>query len=631
MMDHIYNFWQDEKHIRGILRRTTVAKYNQNKPDWETVIDIDQIAKDENKNWVWKESTCLQDDVSHCLIFLSDGGKDATVAREYNLAKREFKKNGFIFPEGKHEFSWYDQDTLIWGDGNNELTASGYPSLLKVIKRTQRLDEAKVIDHIEKDLMSISSFDLYDYHLKSNKIKKYSFCFIVNSFYSYEYYYFNDLQSYNSKIRLPIPKGAELSHITQDQVVFTVKKEFISNNKTYPPGSVLSFNLSDLDQKQINFKTVFTPTDTQFFQGLYKSKNQLWLSTLDNIRKRMNPIQFKNDQWVIESFDPVNNLGQKLVDGNMIIDAISSYTNDIYFNYSDFLTPNQQLHYSTESLKNNSLQLVKSTKSSFDSQKFVAHQYFAISKDGAKIPYYIIHKKNIVLDGQNPTLLYGYGGFEYALTPNYLLVPGKVWLSRGGVQVYANIRGGGEFGPKWHQAALRENRQKAYDDFIAIAEDLIQRKITSPKHLGIQGQSNGGLLTGVMLTQRPDLFNAVISEVPLANMLTYHRLLSGASWVAEYGNPDILTDREYLLKYSPLQNLKAGQNYPEPYIMTSAKDDRVHPAHARQMVARLRELGYPVIYFENKDGGHAGSANLVDRASVVALPYTYLIQKLMSK
>ncbi len=301
--------------------------------------------------------------------------------------------------------------------------------------------------------------------------------------------------------------------------------------------------------------------------------------------------------------------------GNTDLTAFDEKSNHVYLSYSDFLTPTSIYH--IDDSKKLRASKVLQAPAKFNSSHYKISQLKTKSKDGTEISYFIVYPKKMSLSASKnplPTLLYAYGGFEIALTQSYLGSTGKAWIEKGGVYVVANIRGGGEYGPDWHKSALKQNRHKAYEDFYSVAEDLIRRKITTPRQLGIKGGSNGGLLTSVAFTQRPELFNAVISEVPLANMLLYHQWLAGASWMEEYGNPDEPIMRKYLESYSPLHNLSKDKKYPEVFFLTSTKDDRVHPAHARQMVARMQELGHPVLYNENTDGGHGRASNMKDLA-----------------
>lgn len=608
----IYSFWQDEVHIRGILRKTTIELLNSGNPKWETVLDIDALSKSENKNWVWKGFDCLEPKNELCLIALSDGGKDATTNREFNLKTQSFIKDGFFIPESKTSATWINENSLLVADGTNQdnLTKSGYPTQIKILKRGQSLKDAALIFEAQK-----SDTAAWIANHTSNE-KTYLIINNAKTFYSGQNFLITDFVSKKIQ-RLPIPDDAEFVEIYNGHYLFTNRSEFKLNNITHKPGSVFSFSLSDLTNPK--YTVVFSPSKTQFYEYARTSKNYLLLTVLDDVKKSVLKYKLKNETWTSEAIT----LGQT---GNTSVMATSRDLDKIYLNYTSFLNPTE--YHFLDLNKNGSLKKVMTSPARFNAQNFVAHQYKTKSSDGTLIPYFIVHHKSIKLDGSNPTLLYGYGGFEYALTPNYLGATGKAWVEKGGVYVLANIRGGGEYGPEWHQSVLKEKRQLVFNDFYAIAEDLISRKITSPKHLGIMGGSNGGLLTSVAFTQRPDLFNAVVSEVPLANMMEYHKWLAGNSWMDEYGNPDIPAEREYLLKYSPLHNLKADKKYPEVFYVTSTKDDRVHPAHARQMVSRLRELNHPVIYFENKDGGHGRAANMTEYAKLLALEYTYLFQKL---
>lgn len=614
----LYQFWQDQVHVRGQLRRISVADFNARKDNWEVVLDLDIISKAENKNWVWKHFNCYKKNEKMCLIFLSNGGKDSITAREFNLSTKQFVKDGFSFPESKSQFEWQDENTLLWTDATNpdKLTTSGYPQTLKVIKRGQKLDEAITVTDVPKNYVSIDAWVILD------EEKLHTIIYKSVSFYEFEIYYLSD--SSKKLIKVPIPKDADFRTIFKDQILFSVKSEYTIGSKTVPAGTLLSFPLFSL-QNMKDPEVVLTPTSTQVLQAVVSGKDQLWLSTLNDVKRSLLSLTRKDNSWQLKKFN------HGLADhdkGNWSIQDVDPITNQTFFNYTDFLTPTQIYYSKKGQTSTPQLKAIVSAPARFDSKKFVSMQYKTKSKDGTLIPYFVVHAKNIKLNGKNPTLQYGYGGFEAAMTPYYLSVPGKVWLSRGNVYVLANIRGGGEYGPDWHKAALGSNRQKAFDDFIAVSEDLIKRKITSPAHLGIMGGSNGGLLTSVMLTQRPDLYGAVVSEVPLTNMIRYNKLLAGASWQAEYGNPDIPADREALMKYSPLHNIKANMNYTEAFYITSTKDDRVHPAHARQMVTRLKQFGYNVMYYENLDGGHGRAANLNEYATMLGMEYTYLFQKL---
>lgn len=616
---YLYQYWQDQIHVRGQLKRIAVADFNAKKDNWEVAFDLDKLAKAEGQNWVWKSLNCYKKDQTKCLFFLSNGGKDAITAREYDLNKKEFVQDGFSFPESKSQFEWYNENTILWTDATNpkKLTTSGYPQVLKSIKRGQKLDEATFITDVPQHYVSIDCWSLEDQGNLHFVIYK------SISFYEYEVYYLADLAT-QKLVKVPIPKDAEFRTIFKDQIVFSIKSDYPLGPKVARPGTLLSFPLFTLQTMQ-NPEIIFLPSNTEVLQATTTSRDRLWLSTLSDVKRTLMTVDRVNNKWVLKKF---NHQLPNHTQGNWALQAIDNDTNRTYFNYTNFLTPSQIYFSEAADKPNLKLKLVKTAPKRFDAAKFTSEQFKVKSKDGTLIPYFVVRAKNLKYDGKNPTLQYGYGGFEAAMTPYYLGVPGKVWLSRGNVYVLANIRGGGEYGPEWHKAALGVNRQKAFDDFAAVSEDLIKRKITSSQHLGIMGGSNGGLLTSALLVQRPDLYSAVVSEVPLTNMIRFNKLLAGASWQAEYGNPDIPTERDALMKYSPLHNIRPGTKYPEPFYITSTKDDRVHPAHARQMVARLKQLGYPVLYFENIDGGHGRAANLKEYATMLGMEYTYLFLKL---
>lgn len=609
----VYNFWQDDKHKRGLLRRTTIQSFNSGKPVWETVLDIDLLAQSENKNWVYKRFTCLEPQNELCLMLLSDGGKDAVVYREFNLKTLKFVENGFYIPESKTSASWYDENTLLIGDGTSTspLTSSGYPSVTKVLKRGTLVADAPIL--FKGDLKSVSSH-AYSYLAEG---KRFTFVNESTSFYE-ENYYSVDLAKMKLQ-KVHIPKTSYIAGFHKGHFLIYLREAL----NEFPAGSLLALRQEDLHQENPPMQIVFKPSATEFYQSSQSSKSYLYVQTLQDVKERLLRYEFTNGAWKSSPvlFADTN--------GNQAVATISDEHNEVYFHYTDFLSPST--YYFVNDSQAPDIKKVMQSPAYFNAEKYKVEQFKVKSKDGTLIPYFVVSSKKMLLNSLNPTLINAYGGFEIALTPNYLGVAGSIWLDKGGVYVVANIRGGGEYGPDWHKSVLREKRHKVYEDFYAVAEDLIAKKITSPRHLGIKGGSNGGLLTSVAFTQRPDLYNAVISEVPLANMMEYHKWLAGASWMEEYGNPDDPEMREYLLSYSPLHNLKKDQKYPEVFYLTSTKDDRVHPAHARQMVARLIELGYPVLYNENTDGGHGRATTTEDWAEFIALEYTYLYQKLMDE
>ncbi|MCB0406797.1 MAG: S9 family peptidase, partial [Bdellovibrionales bacterium] len=423
---------------------------------------------------------------------------------------------------------------------------------------------------------------------------------------------------------IPVPESAEMVGILEDQFIFQLRKEWSVNGANHLPGEIISFSVSEFlknENKLPPIYSIFVPTKNLAAESVSLSSEGVYLTLSQDVISVVKFFDFKNGQWNEHTIHLPKG-------GSLRVVSANSFAKAVFFNFEDFTTPDSL--YVSNQWKEKPKK-IKTLPSQFKDKGFVSNQYFATSKDGTKVPYFVIHKKGLKFTGDHPTLQYGYGGFEYGLQPFYSGGIGKAWLEKGGVYVVANIRGGGEYGPEWHQAALKTHRQKAYDDFIAVSEDLIQRKITNPQKLAIKGGSNGGLLVGAVFIQRPDLYQAVICQVPLLDMLRFHKLLAGASWVGEYGSPENADERAAILKYSPYQNVKKDQKYPEVLFITSTKDDRVHPGHARKMVARMQEFGHKVYYYETIEGGHSTAANMLQYAEQAAIQYIYLYKQLGMK
>lgn len=611
----LYNFWQDQKNVRGLWRRTSPTSYKTKNPKWETLLDLDTLAKNENENWVWKGSQFLPPKNERALIFLSRGGKDAIVVREYDVIKKQFIADGFTINEAKTHASWLDQDRIFVGTdfGPNSLTTSGYPRIIKLWTRGTPLEKAETV--FEAGLKDQSA---YSYTIE-NPEGKYILHTRRVAFYESMTWY---QKSATERLQLPVPTTAEFEGIFKEQMLFSLRDNWGSFTK----GSLISIPLSEAgvekEKALPQASLVFAPTEKMSLRHVSVSKNALFANILDNVLAKVLRIELgPNHSWITTTVE----LGKN---GMLSVYSTDSESEDYLLSYSDFLTPPSVYLGQAPLQRIPQPKLLKSAPPRFKSKGLHTQRFEARSADGTMIPYFVVSKTKLKPDGENPTLLYGYGGFEISLTPSYSGTIGKVWLEKGGVYVMANLRGGGEFGPAWHQSVLKENRMKVYEDFIAIAEDLIAKKITKPEHLGISGRSNGGLLTGATFIKRPDLFGAVISGVPLLDMLRYHKLLAGASWVGEYGDPEDPKMRDVLMTYSPYQNVKKEIAYPEVLFMTSTKDDRVHPGHARKMVARMKAQGHPVYYYENTEGGHGGSANLEQIILWNTLEYTYLWEKL---
>jgi prolyl oligopeptidase len=608
------NFWQDDSHVRGLWRRTSLESYRSASPDWETVLDLDALAREDGANWVWKGADCLSPDDRYCLLSLSDGGKDAVTLREFDTVEKRFVEGGFVSPEAKQNVDWLDRDTLLiatdWGPGS--LTRSSYPRILKQWKRGTPLSQARELFAGEEGDISVYPVVLRD---ADGKVRQVMFG-RATTFYDTEYYLFRD----GSTQRLPLPTKASLKGLVQDRLVFTLEEDW--TERSLKQGDLIAFDLKALqrDPKTAQAEVILRPGPREAIEDIGITRNNLVVALYENVKGAAYAYRPSAKGWTRTRLDlPANasiSLGSGAQGSDRILATVAGYLTPTSFWLADGT--------------DGKAELLKSAPSRFDAANHLVEQFEAVSRDGTKVPYFVVRPKTLAHDGQAPTLLYGYGGFQVSMLPSYSGTMGKLWLERGGVYVVANIRGGGEFGPGWHEQGLKENRQRVYDDFFAVSEDLIARKITSPRRLGIMGGSNGGLLMGVALTQRPELYNAVVVQVPLFDMQRYTVMGgAGASWAGEYGEPTDPDQWAYISRYSPYQNLKAGQPYPEVFIETSTKDDRVHPGHARKAAARLQALGYPVLYYENIDGGHAASANLNETARRVALEYSYLSRRLM--
>jgi len=608
--DYLYNFWRDKQNPKGIWRRTTMDSYRKDHPEWETVLDIDRLGDVENENWVWKGATMRRPDFQRCLLRLSRGGADATVVREFDIESRSFVDDGFQLPEAKSRATWINDDTIFVGTdfGPGTMTDSGYPRLIKTWKRGTPLSQAKLVFVGKKEDVSVGASVSHDHGWRHEVIVR------SDTFWTNESFIRVD----QDWIRIDKPSGAEISFF-QNHLLLTLRKDWSVEGRTFKAGSLLAKELPAFLNGDRDLDVLFEPTDRTSLDGFSSTRQFLMINILDNVRNRLVRVRKDGDRWISEDLETPGV-------GTVSAWGVDSEKSDAYWmSITDFLTP-QSLYLGD--LTKNSQEKLKSQPGFFDTSGLTIQQREAISKDGTRVPYFMVAREGLNLDGSNPTLLYGYGGFEISMLSSYRAITGISWLEAGGVYVLANIRGGGEFGPRWHQAALKENRQLAYDDFIAIAEDLIERKITSPQHLGIRGGSNGGLLMGNMLIQRPDLFKAIVCQVPLLDMYRYNKLLAGASWMGEYGNPDIPEQWAYLQKYSPYQRVKSGVKYPRTLFTTSTRDDRVHPGHARKMVAKMKDQGHDVLYYENIEGGHGGASDNPQRAFVESLIHTFLWNEL---
>jgi prolyl oligopeptidase len=610
--DHVYNFWRDEDNIRGRWRRMLLDDYIDGSEEWELVLDIDLLAEGEDEDWVWKGAQCLRPAYRRCLLNLSRGGADAVVVREFDVETKTFVMDGFSITEAKQRISWIDENAVWVGSdfGDGSLTDSGYPRTARLWKRGEPLEEATEIFAGEQVDVSAGVYRAWD------RDDSYDVAYRVPSFFER----LNYLYTGDGEFRhIDIPTDARFLGVTNGEMLVQLKSDWEVGGTTYPQAALMAIDLARFMDGDRDFEVLLLPRESMAIPrgGIITTRDHIIVRLLDDVVSKLQRFSFVDGEWVSEDIE-TGDLG------TITLGSSSDESNIFFYTYENFLTPDT-LFVADDGGK--SVKALRSLPEFFDGQGMTAEQHFATSKDGTRVPYFVVLPKGFEPDGKTPTLLYSYGGFEVSLTPGYSATVGHSWLERGGAYVIANIRGGGEYGPAWHHAALKENRQRAYDDFIAVAEDVIARGITSPEHLGIRGGSNGGLLTGVMLTQRPDLWGGVVIQVPLLDMKRYNKLLAGASWMGEYGDPDT-DDWEFIKEYSPYHNLDPEADYPTPFFTTSTRDDRVHPGHARKMVARMKEMGHDLLYYENTVGGHAGASDNEQVARVQALIYSYLWDQL---
>lgn len=609
--DYLYNFWRDADHPRGIYRRTTLEEYKKDSPQWELILDIDALAEKEGENWVYSGIDLLYPDYNRGLVNLSRGGADARVVREFDIPSKSFVENGFFLPENKSSIAWKDIDHVYVGTdfGEGSLTTSGYPRIVKVWKRNTPLSEAKTIFEAPAASMTAAGrrFFCEDGNL--------DFVFHARSFYDVEYFAIEN----DKLVKMNIPGHVEVRGYFKKQLLLKPRKDWVKGSHTYKAGSILIGDFDAIQTTEGILTVLMEPADRLSIASVNTTRSTILVTVLDKVVNKLYQFtQGEGGKWQRKQVETPDN-------GALGVFNTTEKSDDYFITYQNFLIPDSLYRVSG---KMGELELLKSRPPQFDASPYQVKQHEAVSKDGTRIPYFVVMRKDIQFNGKNPTVLYGYGGFMVSMGPRYVGAKGEVWLDHGGVYVQANIRGGGEFGPKWHQAALLKNRHKCFEDFIAVAEDLIERKITSPSKLAIQGASNGGLLVGAVFVRRPDLFNAVVCSAPLLDMKRYHKLLAGASWVAEYGDPDQPDMWEYIKTYSPYHNLKEGVEYPMVFFTTSTRDDRVHPGHTRKMAARMIAMGHDLYYYENIEGGHAGAANNQQRAYMSALGYAYLYRQL---
>ncbi len=610
---YIYNFWKDAAHPRGIWRRTTPAEYRKADPVWETVLDIDALGKAENHKWVFKGAQCLKPDYRRCLVSLSPDGGDAVEVREFDTVGKAFVKGGFHLPVAKTQVSWIDLDHIFVGTdfGSGSMTQSSYPRIAKKWTRGTPLADAKTIYEGKASDLAVGAG-----HDSTAGFER-SFVRVTKDFFHGDLY-----QLKNDKlVKVDVPSDAE-ARVHRQWMLVETKSPWNTGGKTWPAGALLVTRFDDFMAGKRDFQALFTPDPHTALSSYSWTRHHLILTTLKDVQSRLEVLTPQPDgSWARKPL-----AGAPALSTIRVVDTDPDASDAYWLNVSGFLTPSTL---ERGVIGKAGPEKIKQEPAFFDASKFTVSQHFARSKDGTKVPYFQIAPKGIQLNGTNPTLLYGYGGFEVSLLPHYSGSIGRAWLERGGVYVIANIRGGGEYGPRWHKAALKQNRPRAYEDFAAVARDLIWRSVTAPKYLGAEGGSNGGLLMGNMLVGYPGLFGAIACEVPLLDMKRYIHLDAGASWIGEYGNPDDPKQWAWIKTFSPYQLVKPGQDYPPVLFYTTTSDDRVGPAQARKMAARMQHMGYKNVWFyENLEGGHGAGADNRQSAHMHALAWNFLWQEL---
>jgi prolyl oligopeptidase len=611
----VYNFWQDEKHAHGYWRRTTLTDYRHTDVRWASVLDLDLLSKQERANWFWAGAQCAEPAERLCMIALSDGGEDAVTVREFDLHSGKFVTGGFTLPSGKQSLAWQDPNVLLvsreWNKG--ELTKSGYPYIVKRLARGQALADAQEIYRGTADDVGVSPASLEDG-------AGHKALLVVRNVTFFETEY--RILGKDGIGQLGLPRKSSLVGLVAGRLIIELREDWkATDGHVLPQGAVVSVELeaARADPQKLNPTLVYAPGPRRAFAEAATTRDRLLIVELDNVKGRAYAYTPEpQGRWSRRALALPDTASIGIVDTDL-------HSDRAFFDVTGFLTPSSLWH---ADFARSELAVVKTLPPKFNAAGLTVEQLEAVSRDGTKIPYFLVHSSTIKMDGSTPTILTAYGGFQVSETPYYSAQTGKLWLERGGAFALANIRGGGEFGPAWHEAGRKTQRQRIYDDFAAVGEDLVKRGYTSPAHLGIRGGSNGGLLMGVEFNQRPDLWGAVDIEVPLLDMMRYEQIAAGASWVDEYGSVAVPEERAFLASISPYQNIKPGAHYPLPLVWTTTKDDRVGPQHARKFAARLSELGLPYLYYEVIEGGHGAGATLEEKSAMTAREFTYFARQL---
>ncbi len=614
MGGQLYNFWKDKAHPRGLWRRTTLEQYRKPQPQWETLLDLDALNQTEGARWVFKDVQCLKPDYVRCLISLSPDGGDAVAVREFDTATRAFIKDGFVLPVAKTRIGWIDDDTIYVGTdfGPGTLTDSSYPRIVKQWKRGTPLTAAAVVYEGKASDLSVSA-----YHDRTPGFER-DFVSVATDFFHGQLYQ----RVHDKLVPIDIPTDAT-ADTRREWLLVQTRSPWTVGDVTYPAGALLATSFDAFMAGKRSFTVLFEPDARTSLDSFDWTRHHLIVDVLDDVKSRLEVLTPPADgigDWK-RSAMPVAAAMSTI----RVVDTDPDHGDEYWLNVTGFLAPASLQRGVLGSID---AETIKQAPTFFDASKFTVSQHFVKSRDGIRVPYFEIAPKDLKSDGSHRTLLYGYGGFEVSLQPAYSGSIGRAWLERGGVYVIANIRGGGEYGPQWHQAALKAARPRAYEDFAAVAQDLVRRGVTSPRHLGAEGGSNGGLLMGNMLTGYPQLFGAIAVEVPLLDMKRYSHLSAGASWMAEYGDPDT-DDWQFIRTFSPYQNVTATGSYPPVLFYTATSDDRVGPVQARKMAARMKAQGHHNVWFyENLEGGHGAGADNQQSAHMHAMAYEFLWEQL---
>ena len=593
MGGELYNFWRDKTHPRGVWRRTTLAEYRKAEPKWEVLLDIDALNKAEGKRWVFKGVQCLKPAFERCLVSLSPDGGDAVAVREFSIPKKAFVKGGFELPVAKSDVGWIDEDTIYVGTdfGPGSMTASSYPRIVKEWKRGTPLSAAATVHEGKHDDLAVSAF-----HDRTPGYER-DFVSVAKDFFHSELF----LRHGGKLTRLDVPTDAD-ANAHREWLLVQTRSPWTVGGATYPSGALLAIRFDDFIAGKREFTVLFKPDQHTALSSYAWTRNHLILDVLDDVKSRLEVLTPPRMAGADDGWHPEVLPGAPALSTVSVVDTDPDHSDEYWLDVAGFLTP---ASLERGVLGSTPAETIKQEPAFFDASKFTVSQHFVTSKDGTRVPY-----------------------FEIALQPSYSGSIGRAWLEKGGVYVIANIRGGGEYGPRWHKAALKANRPRAYEDFAAVAQDLIKRGVTSPGHLGAEGGSNGGLLMGNMLTMYPQLFGAIACEVPLLDMKRYSHLSAGASWMAEYGNPDT-ADWNFIKTFSPYQNVKKDGHYPPVLFYTATSDDRVGPVQARKMAAKMQAQGHPDVWFyENLEGGHGAGADNQQSAHMHAMAYDFLWDQL---